>query len=82
MTHTQNTPLDVVKNPDPKDFWINHPEAQRAEPRRVGSHRAAQLEPAPKLQWWKYLIAVVLTIVILNGLVFLGAYTPFGGGVR
>lgn len=79
MTHTQNTPPDNATDSKIADFWDTHSAAQRAEPKRVGSHRAVQLEPAPKLQWWKYLIAVVLTIVILNGLVFIGAYTPFGG---
>lgn len=79
MTHTQNTPPDNATDSKRADFWDIHTEEQRAEPKRVGSHRAVQLERAPKLQWWKYLIAVVLTIVILNGLVFLGAYTPFGG---
>lgn len=76
MTHTQNTPPDNATDSKVADFWELRP--QRVEPQYVGKHRAEQLEPAPKLQWWKYLIAVVLTIVILNGLVFIGAYTPFG----
>ncbi|WP_415395162.1 hypothetical protein ACMTN4_07275 [Rhodococcus globerulus] len=79
MTHTQNTPPDNESGAQYANFWDVHTASQRAEPRRVGSHRAIQLEPAPKWQWWKYLIAIVCTFVIVTGLVFLGAYTPFGG---
>lgn len=79
IPHTQNQPTAETSDSKAADFWDAHTASQRAEPKRVGHHRAVQLERAPKWQWWKYLIAIVCTFAIVTGLVFLGAYTPFGG---
>lgn len=64
-------------------------DGSRAVPQRVGKHRPVQcVEPEPSKAKAKakarvktvlqVLSTIVLTFIAMNGLVFLGAYTPFG----
>lgn len=70
MTHTQ-------KQPKSTNF-----DASRAVPQRVGKHRPAQCDqpkPSKAKTVLQVLSTIVITFIAMNGLVFLGAYTPFGG---
>lgn len=69
MTHTQ-------KQPKSTNF-----DASRAVPQRVGKHRPAQCDqpkPSKAKTVLQVLSTIVITFIAMNGLVFLGAYTPFG----
>ena len=56
-------------------------DGSRAVPQRVGKHRPAQcdqLKPSKAKTVLQVLSTIVITFIAMNGLVFLGAYTPFG----
>lgn len=58
-----------------------HFDGLRAVPQRVGKHRPAQCDqpkPSKAKTVLQVLSTIVITFIAMNGLVFLGAYTPFG----
>ena len=69
-------------SPTQKQLQSTHFDGSRAVPQRVGKHRPAQCDqpkPSKAKTVLQVLSTIVITFIAMNGLVFLGAYTPFGG---